>query len=104
MESPPLSCADTSAGATYQNRVQFPGGTPAALHCQDTNGICTCSLSLTAAPMNLSGTYVTTATTLTVSPGQGTIVFDYCVAGSVLKLRVHNNDGSLGVTLLYDKQ
>jgi len=104
MESPPLSCADASVGATYQHRVEFPGGAPGPLHCQDANSTCTCALSLAAAPMNLAGTYATTATTLTVSPAQGPTIFDYCVAGTTLKLRVHNADGSLGVTLLYDKQ
>ena len=104
MESPPLSCTDASAGATYQHRIDFPGGTPGALHCQDANGTCTCALSIAAAPMNLSGTYTTTGATLTISPAQGTIVFDYCVAGTTLKLRVHNADGSLGVTLLFGKQ
>jgi hypothetical protein len=102
--TPPLACTNDGAGAGFVHHLSFPGGMPSTPSCQDASGICTCALSIVAAPMSSSATYTTAGATLTVSVGTSVLAFDYCVAATTLKLRARNADNSTGPVLLYDKQ
>lgn len=101
--TPPLTCADDSIGAADVQHTTFPGGKLTSPSCNDAAGVCTCTLSVVAAPASSSGTYATAGSTLTVSAGNSSLSFDYCATETTLKLRGHNADGSFSVVLLFDK-
>jgi hypothetical protein len=97
--TPPVTCADSVVGT-----ISFPGGKAGAPSCHDAAGVCTCTLSVDAAPMSGNGTYETAGSTLTIALGTSSLVFDYCATATTLKARVHNSDGGAGVVLLFDKK
>jgi hypothetical protein len=102
--SPPLACTDAGAGASWVQRLTFPGGKASSPSCQDAGGTCTCALSIDPAPMNGNGTYTIAGATLTASLGDQNLVFDSCATATTLKLRAHNSNGSLGNALVFEKQ
>jgi hypothetical protein len=103
--SPPIcltsamqTCADMDAAARA-----LVGSTYTAASCADSAGTCVCTLMF-ASPANVSGTYTTSGSTLTVVSSADTTTGTFCVAGANLIIELPGATGKPPVVYVFTRQ
>jgi hypothetical protein len=94
------ACAD--AGPTYARRILFVGGKASSGGCTTGAAGCRCTIDFTPTPVAEPGTYSLSATQLSARVADDTAeVFDYCVTGSKLQMRLVRNGAPTGAPASY---